>query len=177
MSNRKNQLTATTSADLEAKARKFDAADFSPRFAKAPAAERKRHDAAIRRTKRKQGRPPVEERARRVQITIGRTLLSKADRVARKEHISLRTDCTRIENGTGIVRFDRHASERCAWHNLSAPLSEWKLRNSHHFLVVDNTDSTALNPVRPLAAHQMTPAFGGNAKLGRGRFSHGEHRG
>ncbi|HEY8750407.1 MAG TPA: hypothetical protein VIM11_20655 [Tepidisphaeraceae bacterium] len=59
MSNRKNQLTATTSADLEAKACKFDATDYSPRFAKTPSAERKRHDAAIRRAKRKQGRPPV----------------------------------------------------------------------------------------------------------------------
>lgn len=88
MSTKKNQKTTLTSAELEAMSREFEAADYAPRFAKAPATERKRHDAAIRRAKRKQGRPPVGAGARRVQITVERTLLAKADRAARQERIS-----------------------------------------------------------------------------------------
>ena len=88
MSNRKNQKIVLSSAELEAKSHEFEAPDYVPRFAKAPASERKRHDAAIRRAKRKQGRPPVGAGARRVQITVERTLLAKADRAARQERIS-----------------------------------------------------------------------------------------
>jgi hypothetical protein len=84
---RKSRPTASPLA-LRQAAAQFDREDYSPRFLKAPADQRRRHDRAIRLAKRKRGRPPVGGGAERIQITVERTLLAEADRLARWQQMS-----------------------------------------------------------------------------------------
>lgn len=72
--------------EVEAAARLFNREDYEPKFLKPPAAEKRRHDAAVKRARR--GRPRVGAGARRIQITVERNLLAIADRRAREERIS-----------------------------------------------------------------------------------------
>lgn len=73
--------------ELARATREFDRAG-EPRFLRPPAAEKRRHDALIRRIKRRRGRPRVGAGARRIQITIERGLLSKTDQFARAHGLS-----------------------------------------------------------------------------------------
>jgi hypothetical protein len=75
-------------AELERLAGEFDAPDYSPRFLKASPEEQRRHDAVLRRAKRRRGRPIVGKGARRIQVSLERTLLAQADELARQRRIS-----------------------------------------------------------------------------------------
>lgn len=86
--NKNKSKTNLTHAELEAAASEFDGLDYAPRFAEVSLSERRRHDQAIRRAKRKRGRPIVGKGAERIQITVERSLLHAADCFARGQHIS-----------------------------------------------------------------------------------------
>lgn len=77
-----------TGDELARTTRAFDRPGGEPAFLPAPAAEQRRHDALIRKIKRRRGRPRVGEGAMRVQITMERSLLDKADRFARAQGLS-----------------------------------------------------------------------------------------
>ncbi len=79
--------TKMTQAELARATREFDAGN-EPRFLKPPAEEKRRHDALMRKVKRRRGRPRVGAGAERVQITLEGTLLQKADQFARAKGIS-----------------------------------------------------------------------------------------
>lgn len=74
-------------AELVRATREFDT-EREPRFLKPPAAEKRRHDALVRKIKRRRGRPRVGAGAERLQITVERSLLSRADRFARAQGLS-----------------------------------------------------------------------------------------
>jgi hypothetical protein len=72
---------------FEQAARQFDQ-ECEPRFLTPPPALKRQHDALMRKIKRRRGRPARGAGAQRVQITMERSLLSKADRLARTQGIS-----------------------------------------------------------------------------------------
>ena len=76
-----------TSRELDELARAFDQ-EVEPRFLTPPPAAKRRHDALMRRIKRRRGRPRLGAGAQRVQITMERSLLTKADRFARARGLS-----------------------------------------------------------------------------------------
>ena len=88
MSKRKSQAGHLADAKLERTSAPFDRPNYSPRFGKAPAREQRRHDTALRRAKRRRGRPPLGSPAQRIQVTVERRLLAEADGLARRERIS-----------------------------------------------------------------------------------------
>jgi hypothetical protein len=57
-----------------------------PRFLTPPESEKKRHDRVLARAKR--GRPKVGAGAKRIQVTVERTLLREADARARKDRVT-----------------------------------------------------------------------------------------
>src|ERR1017187_9093066 len=77
-----------TKAQLEALSAEFDQPDFEPRSLKAPPAEQRRHDRALRRAKLNRARPPVGKGAERIQITVERSLLAEADMFAQRRKMS-----------------------------------------------------------------------------------------
>jgi hypothetical protein len=62
--------------------------ELTPKFLTAPADEKQRHDALMRKVKRRRGRPKVGAGAQRVQFTVERSLLGRADRFARARGLS-----------------------------------------------------------------------------------------
>ena len=63
----------------------FDQPDYAPQFKKAPPAEQRRHDLALKRI-RSRGRKT--NAPRRIQVTLEQSLLSQADDLARQQHIT-----------------------------------------------------------------------------------------
>jgi len=83
----KTKHSMMSNSDLTAAAREFDQ-EREPRFLAPPPAEKRRHDALMRKIKRHRGRPRVGAGAQRVQITMEGSLLSKTDRFARAHGLS-----------------------------------------------------------------------------------------
>lgn len=79
--------TKMTPKELAAATRQFDVGT-DPRFLKPPPEEKRRHDSAMRRIKRRRGRPRVGVGSSRVQITLEGSLLKQADQFARARGIS-----------------------------------------------------------------------------------------
>src|SRR5207248_2529018 len=79
--------TRMTRAELARATHGFDAGN-EPRFLKPPLEEKRRHDALLRKIKRRRGRPPVGAGGQRVQITVEGALLQQANRFARENGIS-----------------------------------------------------------------------------------------
>ena len=79
--------TQTTRIQLARAAREFDA-EREPRFLVPPPAEKRRHDALLRKIKRRRGRPRIGAGSRRVQIAVERSLLSRADHFAAAQGLS-----------------------------------------------------------------------------------------
>jgi hypothetical protein len=81
MNKRSTRLTAKQLAKLAAE---FDG-PREPKFLTPPAEEKRRHDDLVRAIKRRRGRPRTGAGARRVQITVERSLLAEADRYAKRQ--------------------------------------------------------------------------------------------
>ena len=74
-------------AELSRATRQFNS-EREPAFLPPPPGEKKRHDALVRKIKRRRGRPRVGAGAQRVQVTMERSLLERADRYARAHGLS-----------------------------------------------------------------------------------------
>ena len=62
----------------------FDQPDYAPQFKKAPPAEQRRHDHALKRIRRAR----KTNVPRRIQVTLEQSLLSQADDLAKQKHIT-----------------------------------------------------------------------------------------
>jgi hypothetical protein len=83
----KKPYTRMNAKELARATHEFDA-EREPAFLPPPEEEKRRHDKLVRKIKRGRGRPRVGSGARRVQITMERSLLSDADRFARSHGLS-----------------------------------------------------------------------------------------
>jgi hypothetical protein len=83
----KKPYSEMNAEELARATREFDE-EREPKFLTAPVSEKRRHDSLIRSIKRHRGRPRVGAGAQRVQITMEKTLLNKADRFARSRGLS-----------------------------------------------------------------------------------------
>ena len=79
------QMNAT---ELAQATREFDVPGYEPRFGRASTAEKTRHDAILRKIKRKRGRPLVGKGAKRIQVTMERSLLDRLDAYASRHHLA-----------------------------------------------------------------------------------------
>jgi hypothetical protein len=73
-----------TAAELARATREFDQPGRKPRFGRPPAKLRAAHDRVLKKTRRARGRPVVGAGAQRVQLTVERSLLHRADAYARR---------------------------------------------------------------------------------------------
>ena len=78
----KKNYTRMNGDQLASATREFDR-ERPPRFRAPPRGAKRRHDAVIAGIKRRRGRPRIGAGARRVQITMERSLLDSADGFAR----------------------------------------------------------------------------------------------
>src|SRR2546421_7536625 len=83
----KKPYTRMNADELARATSEFDT-EREPRFLPPPAAEKHRHDVLMRKIKRRRGRPRIGAGARRVQITMERSLLDRADHFARAHGLS-----------------------------------------------------------------------------------------
>ena len=60
----------------------------SPMFVRPSSAEKARPDRVLARARRKPGRPPVGAGAKRIQVTVERSLLQRADDLAERENVT-----------------------------------------------------------------------------------------
>jgi len=70
------------SQELADATKEYDSPSREPQFLKAPRTQKARHDKAMKAALR--GRPRIGEGARRIQLTMERGLLNRADAYARK---------------------------------------------------------------------------------------------
>jgi hypothetical protein len=69
--------------ELAAATAEFDVPGFEPRFLTPPPGEMAAHSASLRRLKRRRGRPKIGRGSARINITIERGLLGRADQFIR----------------------------------------------------------------------------------------------
>jgi hypothetical protein len=75
-------------ADELAHATRESDQEGEPKFLTASAPKKRQHDMLVRKIKRQRGRPRVGAGSQRVQITMERSLLTRADRFARAHGLS-----------------------------------------------------------------------------------------
>ena len=84
----KKNYSKMSAAKLAEATREYDRPEYRPKFSKAPPRLKATHDRIVKAIRAKRGRPIVGAGAQRIQVTIERGLLTRADDYARRHGLT-----------------------------------------------------------------------------------------
>jgi hypothetical protein len=85
---KKKPYSKMTASELAEATREYDRPDHQPKFANAPPKFKATHDRIVKAIRRKRGRPAIGAGAERIQVTMERGLLGRADAYAKRHGLS-----------------------------------------------------------------------------------------